>query len=123
MAETPTAIVAEGLKKSYGDHQVLDGVDLTVHESETLVILGGSGSGKSTLLRCLVGLERPDEGTVLLLGKDLYSVGPRRLAVLRQRIGMAFQSGALFGSMSVGENVDLPLREFTNLPDSTRRIK
>ena len=120
--ETTAAIEVKGLKKAYGEHVVLDGVDLTIHQGETLVILGGSGSGKSTLLRCLVGLERPDAGVVALLGSDLYSVGPRRLAALRQRIGMSFQSGALFGSMSVGENVDFPIREFTKLPRSTRRI-
>jgi phospholipid/cholesterol/gamma-HCH transport system ATP-binding protein len=109
------------LRKSFGDHEVLKGVDLRVLKGETLVILGGSGSGKSTLLRCLVGLERPDAGTVRIQGIDIFA-DPRGLATLRRRMGMAFQGGALFGSMSVGENVELPLRELTKLPAPTRRI-
>jgi phospholipid/cholesterol/gamma-HCH transport system ATP-binding protein len=86
-----------------------------------VVILGGSGSGKSTLLRCLVGLERPDAGTVRVQGIDIFA-DPRGLAALRRRMGMAFQGGALFGSMTVAENIELPLVEFTKLPASTRRI-
>ncbi|MCP4200595.1 MAG: ABC transporter ATP-binding protein [bacterium] len=117
-----SAIEVRGLRHSYGDRVILNGVDLTVEVGKTLVILGGSGSGKSTLLRCMVGLERPDEGSVSILGRDLCSAAPEEVAELRQRIGMAFQSGALFGSMTVGENVDLPLAEFTDLPDSTRDI-
>ncbi len=120
-APTP-AIEVRGLEKSYGRRRVLEGIDLTVHEGEALVILGGSGSGKSTLLRCLVGLERPDAGAVSLLGRDIFTAAPRELADLRQRIGMAFQSGALFGSMTVAENLELPLVEFSHLPESTRRI-
>jgi phospholipid/cholesterol/gamma-HCH transport system ATP-binding protein len=116
------AIEVRGLRHSYGDRVVLDGVDLNVELGETLVILGGSGSGKSTLLRCMVGLEQPDDGSVLILGRDLCTAAPGEVAELRQRIGMAFQSGALFGSMTVGENVDLPLLEFTDLPESTREI-
>lgn len=111
-----------GLRKAFGDHVVLDGVDLTVRQGETLVILGGSGSGKSTLLRCMVGLEEPDEGSVLIHGDDLYRIDAKRLSKLRRRIGMSFQSGALFGSMTVGENIELPLAEFTDLPATTRRI-
>ena len=122
MAEPARAIEVRGLRKSFGDHVVLDGVDLDVSEGESLVILGGSGSGKSTLLRCLVGLERPDEGTVSILGTDIFAASPRTVAELRQRIGMAFQSGALFGSMTVGDNVDLPIKEYSRLPASTRRI-
>jgi phospholipid/cholesterol/gamma-HCH transport system ATP-binding protein len=86
-----------------------------------VVILGGSGSGKSTLLRCLVGLERPDAGTVRIQGIDIFH-DPRGLSALRRRMGMAFQGGALFGSMTVAENIELPLVEFTKLPASTRRI-
>jgi phospholipid/cholesterol/gamma-HCH transport system ATP-binding protein len=115
-------IEAAGLSKSFGEHRVLDGVDLEVFKGETLVILGGSGSGKSTLLRCLVGLERPDAGTVKIWGTDMFEAGPRRLSAIRERIGMAFQGGALFGSMTVAENIELPLAEFTKLPLSTQRI-
>ncbi len=122
MDEPTPGIEVRGLRQSYGDHVVLNGIDLTVRSGETLVILGGSGSGKSTLLRCLVGLERPEAGTVSILGTDIFSARPQELDELRQHIGMAFQSGALFGSLTVAENVDLPLAEFTHLPESTRRI-
>lgn len=111
-----------GVRKSYADNVVLDGVDLEVEYGETMVILGGSGSGKSTLLRCMIGLERPEEGTVHIQDTDLFAASPSRLGRLRQRLGMAFQSSALFGSMTVGQNVDLPLTEFTALPESTRQI-
>jgi len=110
------------LRKSFRGHRVLDRVDLDVRRGETLVILGGSGSGKSTLLRCLVGLERPDSGTVHIDGVDVFRADPRTLSRLRERLGMAFQGGALFGSMTVAQNVELPLREFTDLPAMTRRI-
>jgi phospholipid/cholesterol/gamma-HCH transport system ATP-binding protein len=116
------AIEVRGLRHAYGDQVVLDGVDLTVEHGEALVILGGSGSGKSTLLRCMLGLERPLAGVVSILGTDIHRATERTLDSLRQRIGMAFQGGALFGSLSVGGNVDLPLAEFTRLPESTRRI-
>ncbi len=121
MEETP-AIQVRGVHKSFGAETVLDGVDLEVRHGETLVILGGSGSGKSTLLRCLVGLERPDAGTVIIQGVDVFAADPRALSALRERIGMAFQGGALFGSMTIAENIELPLREFTDLPPETRRI-
>jgi len=114
-------IEVHGLRKSFGKQEVLKGVDLSVRKGETLVILGGSGSGKSTLLRCLVGLERPDAGTVRIQGIDIFA-DPQGLSALRRRMGMAFQGGALFGSMTVAENIELPLVEFTKLPASTRRI-
>jgi phospholipid/cholesterol/gamma-HCH transport system ATP-binding protein len=114
-------IEVRGLRKSFGKQEVLKGVDLSVRKGETLVILGGSGCGKSTLLRCLVGLERPDAGTVRIQGIDIFA-DPQGLSALRRRMGMAFQGGALFGSMTVAENIELPLVEFTKLPASTRRI-
>lgn len=116
------AIEVRGLVKSYGGQRVLDGLDLDVRSGETLVILGGSGSGKSTLLRCLVGLERPDAGMVSIDGQEIFGQDAASLARLRRRMGVAFQGGALFGSMTVAENVELPLAEFTDLPRSTRRI-
>lgn len=121
MSESP-AIEVRGLRKSFDRHSVLEGVDLVVHRGETLVILGASGSGKSTLLRCLVGLERPDAGTVEIRGTDIYQADPETLSRLRRKMGMAFQGGALFGSMSVADNVELPLIEFTSVPATTRRI-
>ena len=117
-----TTIRVRQLRKSYGQHRILDGIDLSVARGETVVILGGSGSGKSTLLRCLVGLERPDGGTVHIQGIDIFAAGSRELSRLRQKIGMAFQGGALFGSRTIAENIDLPLSEFTRLPPTTRRI-
>ena len=113
---------AMSLRKAYAGRQVLDGIDLEVSDGETLVILGPSGSGKSTLLRCLVGLERPDQGTVRLHGVDIFDADTSTLAKLRERIGMTFQGGALFGSMTVAGNIDVPLAEYTRLPLSTRRI-
>ena len=120
--ENGCAIEVSGLRKSLGGRPVLDGVDLTVRTGESLVILGGSGSGKSTLLRCLVGLARPDGGTVRIHGVDIFKADRKTLSGLRERMGMAFQGGALFGSMTVAENVELPLIEFTRLPATTRRI-
>jgi phospholipid/cholesterol/gamma-HCH transport system ATP-binding protein len=116
------AIEIEGLETSYGGEPVLRGIDLTVRRGEILVILGASGSGKSTLLRCLVGLERPDAGRLHLNGVDLFHDPPAEVAALRERMGVAFQGGALFGSLTVAENIDLPLAELTRLPESTRRI-
>jgi len=116
------AIKVRALRKSFNDTLVLDGVDLDVRDGETLVILGGSGSGKSTLLRCMVGLETPDAGSVEIQGVDVFGSDTSTLAGLRRRMGMAFQGGALFGSMTVAENIELPLMEFTDLPASTRRV-
>ena len=117
-----TAIEVRDLRKSFGSHTVLAGLNLSVRTGETLVILGGSGSGKSTLLRCMVGLERPDAGTVKIRDIDIFGGDPHKLANLRRRMGMAFQGGALFGSMTVAQNIEVPLTEFTRLPPTTRRI-
>jgi len=110
------------LRVSYGDHEILHGIDLDVMRGETLVILGGSGSGKSTLLRTLVGLERPSSGEIWLKGKNIAAISHAEVDELRKQIGMSFQGGALFGSMTVGENVALPLREHTKLENSTIEI-
>jgi phospholipid/cholesterol/gamma-HCH transport system ATP-binding protein len=115
-------IEVRALQKAFGDRPVLNAVDLDVRTGETLVILGASGSGKSTLLRCLVGLERPDAGTVRIWDTDIFQADQHQLSGIRKRIGMAFQGGALFGSMTVAENVELPLVEFTDVPPTTRRI-
>ena len=101
---------------------MLDGIDLEIETGETLIILGSSGSGKSTLLRCLIGLEEPDEGEVIVAGTNLFRAKRQELARLRQSMGVAFQAGALFTSMTVGENIDLPLEELTDLPKSTREL-
>ena len=119
---TETMISLRDLRVSYGEREILHGVELDVKRGETLVILGGSGSGKSTLLRTLVGLERPSSGEIWLKGKNLAAISGEEMDEIRKKIGMSFQGGALFGSMTVGENVALPLREHTKLEDSTIEI-
>jgi phospholipid/cholesterol/gamma-HCH transport system ATP-binding protein len=118
----PVVIEVRGVRKTLAGRRVLDGVDLNVKKGETLVILGSSGSGKSTLLRTLVGLLPPDEGCVRIWGTDIYAAEEEELAGIRRRLGMSFQGGALFGSMTVAENVELPLAELTEVPAKNRRI-
>jgi len=110
------------LRVSYGEREILHGISFDVVRGETLVILGGSGSGKSTLLRTLVGLEKPSAGEIWIKGRDLAKTSTAEMDEIRTKIGMSFQGGALFGSMTVGENVALPLREHTHLEDSTIEI-
>jgi len=110
------------LHVAYGEREILHGVSFDVLAGETVVILGGSGSGKSTLLRTLVGLESPTSGEVIVRGKNLAQLSEEDWDQLRQHIGISFQSGALFGSMSVGENVALPLLEHTELDPATIEI-
>lgn len=110
------------LRVSYGGREILHGISFDVQRGETLVILGGSGSGKSTLLRTLVGLEIPSSGEVWVRGKNFTALANVERDEIRKRLGMSFQGGALFGSMTVGENVALPLREHTKLEEPTVEI-
>ena len=110
------------VRVSYGDVEILHGVSLDVKRGETLVILGGSGSGKSTLLRTLVGLEKASSVEIWIKGENIAAIPDSEMDEIRKKIGMSFQGGALFGSMTVGENVALPLREHTKLEDSTIEI-
>ena len=119
--QTPAIRVA-GLQAHYGAQQVLHDVDLEVRPGEIMVVMGGSGSGKSTLLRHLVGLSRPTAGRIELLGTDITRAGAMEMLKLRRRIGVAFQGGALFSSMSVLDNIMLPLREHTRLARQTMEI-
>jgi phospholipid/cholesterol/gamma-HCH transport system ATP-binding protein len=122
-AQQPEAMISLlNLRVSYGDREILHGISFDVMRGETLVILGGSGSGKSTLLRTLVGLERPSSGEIWLKGKNIAAISNAEMDEIRKKIGMSFQGGALFGSMSVGENVALPLREHTKLENPTIEI-
>ena len=105
--------------KRFGDRPVLDDVSLDVYPAQTVVIMGGSGCGKSTLLRLIIGSLRPDEGWVELLGRNLNEAGDREMDALRRKFGILFQSGALFSSLTVGENVAWPLKEHTNLDAQT----
>jgi phospholipid/cholesterol/gamma-HCH transport system ATP-binding protein len=123
VATNPEPVLSlRNLRVSYGEREILHGINFDVMPGETLVILGGSGSGKSTLLRTLVGLEKPSAGEILIKGQDLAKTSAAEMDEIRRKIGMSFQGGALFGSMTVGENVALPLREHTKLEDSTIEI-
>ena len=115
-------IQVRGLTAHYGARRVLEGVDFDVAAGEIMVVMGGSGSGKSTLLRHLLGLETPSSGVVRLLGHDITRMSGREMQALRRQMGVSFQGGALFNSMSVGANVELPLREHTRLDERTIRI-
>ena len=106
----------------FGKRQVLHDIDFHVGAGEIRVIMGGSGSGKSTLLRHLLGLLRPRSGTVKLIGTDVAKATTKEQLALRRQMGVSFQGGALFTSMSIGENVALPLREHTELDENTIRI-
>lgn len=105
------AIELVGVTKRYGERVVLDDVSLQVPRGATTVLLGPSGTGKSTLLRLAVGLALPDAGQVLALGQDVGALGEKGLLALRRRFGMLFQEGALFGSLSVADNVGFPLKQ------------
>jgi phospholipid/cholesterol/gamma-HCH transport system ATP-binding protein len=120
--QSEAVISLRNLRVSYGEHEILHGISFDVQRGETLVILGGSGSGKSTLLRTLVGLETPTSGEIWLKGKNIAAISAAEMDEIRKKVGMSFQGGALFGSMSVGENVALPLREHTKLEESTIEI-
>jgi len=110
------------LVRNFGAQRVLDGINLDVSRGEIMVIMGGSGCGKSTLLRHLIGSLIPDEGYVKLFGHDTSVMSEKELDEVRKRFGILFQSGALFNSMTVGDNVALPLREHTNLDETTIEI-
>ena len=116
------AIEVDKLVSHYGEREILHAIDMTVAQGEIMVIMGGSGSGKSTLLRHLIGLNRPTSGSIRLLGQDITRISAKNMFALRRQMGVSFQGGALFNSMTVGENVALPLREHTSLDDNTIRI-
>ena len=116
------AIEVIDLVTHYGPREILHGINLTINEGEIMIIMGGSGSGKSTLLRYLLGLGIPTSGSINLLGKDITKISNTEMHQLRQNMGVAFQGGALLSSMSIGENVQLPLREHTHLDEKTMEI-
>jgi phospholipid/cholesterol/gamma-HCH transport system ATP-binding protein len=110
----------EGLRKAFGPKVVLDGLSFSVRDGESLVIVGPSGTGKSVLLKHLIGLIRPDAGTVYVDGKDLWALSERDRNAARKRFGMSFQEGALFDSMNVFDNVAFPLRRSGRPPAEVR---
>src|SRR6202050_561688 len=116
------AIRVQDLRVNYSDREILHGINFEVLAGETMVILGGSGSGKTTLLRTLLGWERANSGHIWIRGVDVLAISESERDDLRKKMGMAFQGGALFGSMTVGENIALPLREHTELDESTIEI-
>lgn len=103
--------------KSYDGRPILKGISFDVRKGETLIIMGGSGHGKSTMLRLMIGAEKPDSGTIELFGEEITSLREEQLYPIKKRFGVLFQSGALYNSMTVGENIALPLREHTDLDD------
>ena len=115
-------IAANDLRVRFGEREILHGLTFEVRENETLVVIGGSGSGKSTLLRALVGLERPSSGQVHIKGTDITTAPARVMDGIRKKIGLAFQGGALIGSLTVGENIALPLLEHTTLAPNTIEV-
>ncbi len=104
-------IAVRGLKKRIGSQEILRGVDVSVGAAETLVIIGRSGGGKSVLLKNLIGLMQPNEGEIWIDGQNIIGLSERRLAGIRRKVGILFQAGALFDSMTVEENIAFPLRE------------
>lgn len=104
-------IAVRGLMKNIGDQEILRGIDLDVGKGETLVIIGRSGGGKSVLLKHLIGLLQPDAGEIWIDGQNIIGLGERKLAAIRRKVGILFQGGALFDSMTVEENIAFPLRE------------
>ncbi len=110
------------LTTHYGSRKILNTISLTVNKGEIMVIMGGSGSGKSTLLRHLIGLEHPSGGSITLLGQNIARMTEQDMTQFYRKLGVAFQSGALLSSMTVGENIMLPLREHTKLDQKTMEI-
>ncbi len=104
-------IQVRGLHQQFGSNHVLRGVDMDIYKGETLVLLGGSGGGKSVLLKHLLGLLQAEEGTIEVEGENISSLDEREIGPIRRKIGMMFQNGALFDSMTVGENIAFPLRQ------------
>jgi len=121
-AKKKPVIEIREMTKSFGSERVLDGINLDVYPGEIMVIIGGSGCGKSTLLRHLIGSLSPDHGSIKLFGREITTMSENDLNKVRRQFGILFQSGALFNSMSVGENVSLLLREHTNLDEITIEI-
>jgi phospholipid/cholesterol/gamma-HCH transport system ATP-binding protein len=119
VSDNTPVIKVEGLTARFGDDVILENVSFQVHRGEILIILGGSGCGKSTLLKHMIGLYSPYAGRVLINGVDVNSEDEAELRRLRMDIGVLFQSGALFGSMTLAENVALPIQEYTRLTPAT----
>lgn len=122
-AETSNSIIQiEHLKKSFGNNHVLDDINIKIGKGENVVVLGKSGSGKSVLIKCLVGLIIPDKGCINILEKDIALLSNKELNMMRKKIGFLFQSGALYDSMSVRENLAFPLRDSKELSKENKTV-
>jgi len=121
-ADDDYVIEVKDLVTHYGTRQILKGINLRIRRGEIMVIMGGSGSGKSTLLRHLMALERATSGSIKLLGQELSEMSQTELYAMCRKIGVSFQGGALLGSLTVGQNIILPLREHTDLDQTTMEI-
>lgn len=109
--KTPLKICVRGLKKSFGDKVVLNGIDLDLHAGESFVVIGGSGTGKSVLIKCILGLIQPDAGSIKIDGEEIVGLSSTRQQKALDKFGMLFQGGALFDSMTVWENVAFALTQ------------
>jgi phospholipid/cholesterol/gamma-HCH transport system ATP-binding protein len=122
-AAPETKIEVRGLTLAYGDYVVMSDINARIQRGDIFIIMGGSGSGKSTLLKCMIGLKEPDQGDVLYDGKSYWHASEQEQHATRRRFGVLFQSGALWSSMTLAENVSLPLSEQTDLsPDEIQDI-
>ncbi len=108
--QTGPVLVMEHLKKSFGNNHVLRDINLVINKGENVVVLGKSGTGKSVLIKCIVGLDEPDDGKLFIFGQDISELDEDELIDIRRKIGFLFQSGALYDSMTVRENLEFPLR-------------
>src|SRR5438552_14211248 len=115
MPDSPVIVEVSNLVRKFGNRTVIDNLSFTIHRGETMVIMGGSGCGKSTLLRHIIGVMKPTAGSVKIFGEEITSMNDRQIADVRRRFGMLFQSGALLASLTVGENVALPLLQHTDM--------
>jgi phospholipid/cholesterol/gamma-HCH transport system ATP-binding protein len=116
-SDTP-AVVLRGLRKSFGSQTVLDGIDLTVKSGETLAMLGRSGTGKSVLLKLIIGLQKPDSGTIRVHDQEITRLDLEALNAIRKKMGFLFQNAALYDSLSVEQNIAFPLKRHTKMTDS-----
>ena len=111
------------LRKAFGEQKVLDGIDLDVNKGETLTVLGRSGTGKSVLLKLIIGLQKPDSGSIRIKGSEVTTMKTEQLDEVRKHMGFLFQYSALYDSLTVAENVAFPLRRHTRMPENERRDK
>jgi phospholipid/cholesterol/gamma-HCH transport system ATP-binding protein len=123
LIESAPPIAAQRLCKSFGEHIVLNGIDLAVARNETLVVLGRSGTGKSVLLKLIVGLQQPNSGSIRIHGQEIAGVEMDELSTVRKKIGFLFQQAALYDSMTVGDNVEFSLLRHTKLSEGERKTR